>query len=483
MDIQLHNTLSGKKEIFKPIKAGEVGMYNCGPTVYDSVHIGNLRSYVFADILRRTFEYNSYAVRQIVNITDVGHLVSDGDDGDDKMTKALKRNDKPLSLEAMREVGTMYFEKYVEDLKKLNIELPAEFPRASDNIAEDIEIIKLLETKGVAYKTSDGIYFDTSKFPSYGKLGKINTDGMIEGERVKLNEEKKNPTDFALWKFDTKLGWKFEFTGAEVMGFPGWHIECSAMARKYLGQPFDIHTGGIDHVSIHHNNEIAQSEVAYSTPLANYWLHNEFVNFGGAKMAKSAGGAITLESLIDESISPLAYRYWLLTSHYRSPVNFTAEAVKASQIALIRLMTIVSEFGKSDSTIQAPQSVDISTPGKIISEYQEDFNSAINNDLDTPKAVALVWELIKDNKEYSDADKYATLLDFDRVLGLNLSKVPVVNDEAVVVIPPEIIALKDAREEARKAKDWVKADALRTEIEERGYTLIDTANGVVVGEK
>jgi cysteinyl-tRNA synthetase len=460
MEIQLYNTLSRKKEAFVALKKGKVSMYHCGPTVYDHAHIGNLRSYVFADILRRAFEYNGYNVHQVINITDVGHLTSDADEGEDKMSKALEREHKPLTLEAMQEVGTTYFQAFVEDLKQLHIELPQEFPRASEHIQEDIYLIQELEKKGIAYTTSDGVYFDTAQFPSYGKLGNIQLEHLKQGSRVTVNTEKKNPIDFALWKFDSTLGWDSPWG----KGFPGWHLECSAMSRKYLGQPFDVHTGGIDHIPTHHNNEIAQSEAAYSAPLARYWLHNEFVIQNGGKMAKSAGGFLTLKRLTDESLSPLAYRYWLLTAHYRSPVNFTHEALQAAQTALIRLMTQVREYPEG---------------GHSNTEYQHRFTTAINDDLDTPKTVALVWELAKD-QTVSDADKRATILDFDRVLGLDLAALSPLQEEP---IPAEVTALAEAREEARTEKDWKKADALREEIEARGFEVMDTPQGIKIRAK
>lgn len=454
MEIRLFNTLSRSKEIFKPLKKGAVFMYNCGPTVYDFAHIGNLRAYVFSDILRRVFEYNGYQVHQVMNITDVGHLVSDNEDGEDKMTKALKRENKPLTLESMREVASFYSDRFIDDLKSLNIELPQKFPRASDHIKEDIELISLLENKGFAYKTSDGMYFDVAKFPSYGKLGNISLVGQKAGERVIVKPLKHDPADFTLWKFDPKIGWDSPWG----KGFPGWHIECSAMSRHYLGQPFDIHTGGIDHIPVHHNNEIAQSEAAYGVPLADYWMHSAFLNSNDRKMAKSEGGFLKLSSLLDESISPLGYRYWLLTAHYRSPVDFASEAVRAAQTALIRLMQFVAA---------APET------GLISQEYRKRFNESVNDDLDMPRAVALAWELLKDSK-VSDGDKRATLIDFDRVFGLKLDSVPRIAEESV---PEEVKALVEAREEARNAKDWKKADALRTEIEARGFTVKDTDKG------
>ena len=466
-EIHLYNTLSGKKELFKPIKSGAVGIYNCGPTVYSDAHIGNLRAYVFSDILRRVFEYNDYEVKQVINITDVGHLVTDGDDGEDKMTKALKREGKPLTLEAMKEVATTYFEHFVRDLKLLNIELPEYFPRASENIPEDIEIIKILEKKEIAYKTSDGVYFDTSKFPGYGKLGNISMKHDDEGTRIAQNMEKKNHADFALWKFNKELGWESPWG----KGFPGWHIECSAMSRKYLGQPFDIHTGGTDHIPTHHNNEIAQSEAAFDKPLANYWLHGEHLVLNNAKIAKSSGNAINLSSLEENKVSPLAYRYWLLTAHYRSLVNFSLEAVLAAQNAYIRLVEAFISF-KSDKA------------GVIDGNFQDKFKTAINDDLNMPEAIALTWQMIKDH-HVSDADKRATLLDFDRVFGLGLSAVEKLDDSPASIesLPPEVFALLEARDEARAAKDWQKSDALRLEIESRGYDVKDTAEGSVLKKK
>lgn len=460
MDIKLYNTLSRSIETFTPLHKGCVSMYHCGPTVYDYAHIGNLRAYVFADILRRTLEYGGYDIKQVINITDVGHLVSDGDDGEDKMTKALKREGKPLTLESMREVATFYLERFVDDLTSLNIELPHSLPRASDHIAEDIELIKKLESNGFTYSISDGVYFDISKFSAYGKLGNISLESLKDGARIGINPEKRNPADFTLWKLDAKLGWESPWG----RGFPGWHIECSAMARAYLGQPFDIHTGGIDHIPVHHNNEIAQSEAAYGTPLATYWMHGAFVTIGDGKMAKSSGGFITLKSLADDMISPLAYRYWLLTAHYRSPVNFTLEAVRGAQNALIKLMTTVSALPEG---------------GTVSGAYKARFEASIGTDLGVAQGIALVWELLKD-ASVSDADKRATILDFDRVFGLKLGSLAPIKED---VIPAEIQVLAEAREEARKAKEWDKADALRDEIENRGYTVADTPDGIKISSK
>jgi cysteinyl-tRNA synthetase len=473
MDVTLYNTLSKQKEIFKPLKKGVVGMYHCGPTVYDRAHIGNLRSYVFADTLRRMFEYNGYSVNQVINITDVGHLASDADQGDDKMTKALMRENMPLTLGAMHDVGTKYFQAFVEDLKELNIELPQAFPRASETIQDDIDFVKKLEDKGYTYITSDGVYFDTSKFKGYGKLGGAVTEKEEIAKakaRIAGNTEKKNLRDFAIWKLSANhdvgqestapLGWDSPWG----KGFPGWHIECSVMSRNELGQPFDIHTGGIDHIPVHHNNEIAQSEAAFDHPLANYWMHNAFITIKNAKMAKSEGNFITLSTLEEEHISPLAYRYWLLTGHYRSPINFTYTAVQSAQKALIRLLATVSGF---------------SDGGVVIQAYKQRFQALINDDLDMPQAVALVWDLIKD-PAYPSENKRATIIDFDRVLGLNIAAVPHMGGHDMLTaaeVPVEITVLAEARLEARKEKDWAKADALRSEIQERGFDVVDTDDG------
>ncbi|MDP3874966.1 MAG: cysteine--tRNA ligase, partial [bacterium] len=322
MTIKLHNTLTRKLEEFKPIKPGHVGMYHCGPTVYDYAHIGNLRAYVFADILRRTFEYFDYEVKQIINITDIGHLTSDADTGDDKMVKGLKREKLPLTLDGLRRLTDKYEKAFKDDLNTLNIRKPHHFPRATDYLIQEIGLIHRLEKKGYTYKVRDGIYFDTGKLTNYGKLGGLTP--LSEGSARVETDEKKSARDFVLWKLskDGHLG----FESSWGMGFPGWHIECSAMSQELLGQPFDIHTGGIDHIPIHHNNEIAQSEAAYDTPLANFWLHNEFMTVtegptslklrGTSKMAKALGNQITLKTLIEHGSSPLAYRYFLLMAHY-----------------------------------------------------------------------------------------------------------------------------------------------------------------------
>ncbi len=462
MNIFLQNTLTGKKEKFDPIKEGEVSMYNCGPTVYNYAHIGNLRSYVFSDILRRTFEYNGLKVKQVINVTDIGHLSSDNDDGEDKMTKALKREGKPMTLEAMREVADFYFEEFKKDLSSLNIELPEKFPFASDYIQEDIDLINKLTEKGFTYKISDGIYFDISKFPEYGKLGNINISES-EQSRIGLNPEKKNSRDFAVWKFNSELGYDASFG----KGFPGWHVECSAMARKYLGQPFDIHTGGIDHIPVHHNNEIAQSEAAYGETFANFWLHNAHLNIGEDKMAKSGENFITLQTLRERKIDPLALRYIFLGARYSSPLQFSWNALEGAQTTLKRLRNILS-------VVDSINHKKITDKDNIVNEYKTKFNNLINEDLETPKALALMWEVFSDNKNISFESRKKIILDFDRVLGLELSKVESFE------IPENVQKLMKEREEARANKDFAKSDELRLEIEKLGFEVKDTPEGTII---
>lgn len=456
MVLKLHNTLSGRLEDFVPLKPEAVRLYSCGPTVYDRAHIGNLRSYIFSDLLRRTLELNGYAVRQIINITDVGHLVADGDAGEDKMMHALRRANKPLTLEAMREVAEQYAALFQADLKELNVKLPEQFPRASDHIAEDIELVKILLEKGVAYRLDDGIYFEVSEFSRYDEIFGLKTNSEVEAEfaRVTSAAGKRNHRDFALWKFSkpNEVGFESELG----RGFPGWHIECSAMARKYLDQPFDLHTGGMDHIPVHHKNEIAQSEAAYGVPLATYWLHNAFVQIDGGKMAKSLNNFYTLADLHAHHISPLAYRLWLLMGHYRSPLNFTWEAALGSQTALDRLMDKFVALGEP--------------VGEVNENYRERFLAQLNGDLNSPAALALMSELWSDEK-VTAADKKATFLYFDQGLGLGMA------DWQPLKIPAAVQALLEKREAARAAKDWPAADQLRAEIETQGFTIDDTETG------
>ena len=451
--IYLYNTLSREKEVFSPINMDEVRMYSCGPTVYDYAHIGNLRAYVFADVLRRTLLYNELKVKQIMNITDIGHLTSDADSGEDKMTKGLLRDGKELSLKNMRELAEFYTGKFKEDLEKLNIQMPDGFYFASDYVKEDIELIEKLEKKEYAYKTSDGIYFNTSKMSNYGMLWGGKREWNREGARIVENSEKKNGEDFALWKFNNKIG----FPSPWGQGFPGWHIECSAMSMKFLGEQFDIHTGGIDLIPTHHTNEIAQSESATGKkPFVKFWMHSEFIDIKNAKMAKSEGNFFKLSDIIKKEINPSTYRFWLLMGHYRTKLNFIWGALEAAQVALKRLYNLYIELGDE--------------VGKVNEEYQKKFRECINDDLNTPRGLSLLWDVIKD-ENVSPADKKATILDFDKVLGLGFENIKMEE------IPEEIGKLIKERENARADKNFKLSDELREKINSLGFDIKDTESG------
>ncbi len=448
MVLKLYNTLSRKKEIFKPIKAGEVGIYSCGPTVYWKQHIGNLKAYLFSDLLRRTLEFNGYKTKQVINITDVGHLTSDADEGEDKMEKAAAKEGKTA-----KEVADFYLKLFLEDLEKLNISEPDIWCRATEHIKEQIALIKKLEEKGFTYKTSDGIYFDTSKFKNYSKLAKLNIEGLEAGKRIDL-KEKKNKTDFALWKFSDKPGVRQqEWNSPWGLGFPGWHLECSAMSMKYLGETIDIHTGGIDHIPIHHTNEIAQSECATGKKFVNYWLHENFLTFKGEKVSKSKGGLFTLKELEEQGFDPLIYRYFILTGSYRKALDFSLDILKTAQISYQRLKNIVSDI-EDDKTINK--------------KYLEEFRKEINDDLNTPNALQVLWGLVRDTKAKG---KYQTIKEMDRVLGLKLL------EKEKLDIPKEIKGLLKKRDEARKNKDWASSDKIRDEIRRLGFEILDSAEG------
>ncbi len=473
MTIKFYNTLTREKEEFIPIDPNEVRMYSCGPTVYNYAHIGNLRAYIFTDILRKTLEYSGFKVKQIMNITDIGHLSSDADSGEDKMTKGLLRDGKELTLKNMRELAEFYTEKFKNDLQALNIKLPDGMYFASDYVQEDIDLIKKLEEKGYIYKTSDGVYFDTSRMPDYGALwgglpaGRQEKENKNDGfARISKNPEKKNPEDFALWKFNNKIG----FESPYGKGFPGWHIECSAMSIKFLGEQFDIHTGGIEHIDIHHTNEIAQSECATGKkPFVKYWLHNEWVLFGNRKMAKADNTFLKLNDLKEKNINPIAYRFLILMANYRSKVNFNQEALEGAEIALKRLYSLYLGLGPST------ESTGKDAIGEVDKTYQEKFKEYIGDDLDTPKAIALLWDLIKD-ESISPADKKATILDFDKVLGLDFKNL---KEE---IIPEEVKTLAENRELARKNKDYKKSDELRAKINSLGYEVKDSSLGYKISK-
>lgn len=452
--LKLFNTLTRQLEEFKPIDAGKVRMYTCGPTVYWDATIGNFRCYVLEDILVRTLELNGYEVTRALNITDVGHLVSDSDEGEDKMEKGARRENKTVW-----EIAEQYSNRFVESAVKLNIKIPPKplLCRATDHIPEQIELVRILMDKGFAYKISDGVYFDTSKFPNYGQLSRQKAEEKEEGARVDINPEKRNKTDFALWKFSPKDGKRqMEWESPWGVGFPGWHAECSAMAHKYLGQPFDIHCGGVDHIPVHHENEIAQSEAAYGAKLADYWWHNEFLLVDGQKMSKSLGNVYTVPDLEAKGFDPLALRYFYLGAHYRQIQNFTFEALTAAQNALRRLWSYSRELDEG---------------GAVLADIQADFSSALDDDLNTSKALAAVWKMVEG--DYPAADKGATLLWMDKVLGLDLEKYV----GKRIDIPENVKTLLAQRQAARDSKDWAESDNLRKTIEERGWTVEDTKDG------
>lgn len=457
-DIRIYNTKTKSTEHFSPIKNKSIGIYSCGPTVYHYAHIGNLRAYIFADVLRRMFVEAGYTVNHVINITDVGHMVGDGDDGQDKLEKGAAREGKNVW-----EVAKLYTDAFFDDITALNI--PKDkytFPRATDHIREQIGLISALEIAGHTYTISDGVYFDTSTFPRYADFAHLDIEGLKSGARVEENTEKRNITDFALWKFSPKNEQRqMEWESPWGKGFPGWHIECSAMSMKYLGESFDVHTGGIDHIPVHHTNEIAQSECVTGKTYANYWMHVNFLNDTSGKMSKSNNDFLRLQTLIEKGYSPLVYRYYTLTAHYRREMDFSFENLDGAATAYHKLENWCASHS--------------SQAGVISQEYQKQFNEIIYNDLNTPQALALIWTLLKDEK-ISDNDKYATIISFDIVLGLNLREA---KNESVT-IPENVKILMEARASARLTHNFTESDRLRDEISKLGYLIKDTPLGQAV---
>ncbi len=456
MSLRIYNTLTRKKEEFKSINPNEVKMYSCGPTVYYFAHIGNLRAYLFMDNLRRVLKYNGYKLTHAMNITDVGHLVSDADEGEDKMLKAAKRENKnPF------EIAEFYTNAFLADMKKLNIDMPEIICKATEHIHVMEEYLKKIIENGYAYETKDTIYFDTSKLDKYGVLSNRNIEEQKAGARVDLDEEKKNPTDFALWikapenhlmKWDTFWG----------TCYPGWHLECSAMSEKYLGKVFDIHTGGMDHIPVHHENEIAQAKGYCGELPANYWMHIDFLQVDGGKMSKSLNNLYTLKDLEEKGYLPEVYRMFNFSSHYKKPINFTFEAMDAAKTALNRLREGYKKHLTGNDEV----------PEEEIKEFEERFLDAINDDLNMPLALSVIWDVIKYEKK---SDKLAKLLlKFDTVLGLNIDK------EEKIELPEEILKIVEERKLARENKDWKKSDELRDKLSNLGYTVKDTKDGMEI---
>jgi cysteinyl-tRNA synthetase len=500
MPLKLFNTLSRKKEDFKPLKDNEVGMYTCGPTVYLYAHIGNLRAYLFEDILKRVLTLNGFKVKHVMNITDVGHLTSDSDTGEDKVELSAQKENRTAW-----EIAEFYTKIFFEDLRRLNILMPDIICKATDHIKEIEELIKKLEKKGVAYRIDDGIYFNTAKFKNYGKMAKLDLKKLKPGARVERNPQKINPYDFALWKFSPRnqkrqMEWNFEEelslndeeykklkglseenlnvkilnvidsgkikkVSVNLIGFPGWHIECSAMSMKYLGNPFDIHCGGIDHIPIHHTNEIAQSEAATGKQFVKYWLHGAFLVLEkSAKMAKSGENFLTLQTLVENDYSPLDYRYFSLTAHYRSELKFSWKNLESAKKSLQTLREHIKTLKKDKN---GKTSVD------KVRKYKKKFEDAINDDLNTPEALSVMWEVLRSKEQISSNDKLRLILEFDRIFGLKLGE-----EEVEEKLTEEIENLIRKREEARKAKDFETADDIRDELKEMGIILEDAVTGV-----
>src|SRR3989338_403680 len=468
-----YNSLTGRLEKFTPLDSGKVKMYHCGPTVYNFAHIGNIRPYITADLLKRMFLYFDYEVTQIINITDVGHLQSDGDEGEDKVEIGARREGK-----SALEITEKYARAFFEDLAALGVDTNGTiFPRATAHIGEQIALIKILEEKGYTYKTGDGIYFNTGLMPDYGVLGSIKNISIREGARIGINSEKKDPHDFALWKFSPvpssgALRREQEWPSPWGIGFPGWHIECSAMAMQYLGDTFDIHTGGIDHLPVHHNNEIAQSQSATGEKLANYWMHSEFITVEGKKISKSLGNSILVKDLKDRAIHPLALRYWFLGAHYRSPINFTWDAIKGADTALRKLYKIYKE--RLD-----PEHSDV-----FESPALDDFMASVSHDLDTPKSLAILWQVVNDEK-ISGQEKKFLFVKFDKILGLGISRInrelgAATERVSEADIPLSVMLMLKDRETARAARDFERADSLRDRIKREGFNIIDDDDGPIL---
>ena len=463
MDIYFYNTLTRKKELFKPIDEKEVRIYSCGPTVYKDATIGNMRTSIFQDVLRRVLRYNGYKLKHVMNITDVGHLVSDGDEGEDKMVKSAREEHK-----SPEEIANHYTKLFFDDLKALNVETPEIVCKATDHIKEMLEYVKVLVKKGYAYETSTAIYFDVSKLDKYPVLSNLNVEEQKAGARVEVDKEKKNPYDFALWikapenhlmKWDSPWG----------PSYPGWHIECSAMGQKYLGEQFDIHTGGIDLIPTHHENEIAQSKGYCGKIPAKFWLHGEYLLINGGKMSKSLGNVYLLKDIINKGYNPLSYKLFTYSSHYRNKLNFTWEGMEASEKAFERL--------KKGYKLHLNGTDDVEDD--VINEYEERFHKAINDDLNMPLAMSIVWEVVRYQKKSSKLAKL--LLKFDEVLGLKIDEDD--NNIKELEVPEEILKLVEQRKVARENKNWEESDRLRDVINDKGYIIKDTKDGVEISKK
>lgn len=459
MPLKLYNTLTRRIEDFAPLDRNRVGLYACGPTVYDFAHIGNLRAYIFEDVLRRSLEFDGYRVKHVMNITDVGHLVSDADVGDDKMMKAISREGLPPTIASLRELADRYTAAFLADLDSLNILRPHVMPKATDHVPQMIAMIETMVEKGFAYETASAVYFDVKKFATYTQLSRqpLEDKNVAVRKEVEADPAKRHPADFALWfklagkKKEHVMHWPSPWGE----GFPGWHIECSAMSREHLGFPFDIHCGGEDHIGVHHTNEIAQNEAVFGQPAVRWWMHGAFLDLGKVKMAKSAGTFVRLANVVERGIDPLAFRYLCLNTHYRQKLNFSWEALEGGNQALGKLRAFVS-------------AVEVGNVG--CAGYEERFGAAISDDLNLPQALGIAWELIADPEMPAGA-KRKTLEQFDRIFGFGLPSL------RPAQIPAEVLALVEERERARAARDWRRSDELRHAVEALGYGIEDTPAG------
>ena len=466
MAVKLYNTLTKQKNDFIPLNGNEVRIYSCGPTVYSYAHIGNFRTYIFVDNLRRVLEYNGYILKHVMNITDVGHLESDADEGEDKMEKAAKKEKK-----SPYEIAEFYTKAFFEDMDKLNIERPEIIAKATDHINDMLEFAKEIVANGYGYETSTAIYFDVSKLDKYPVLSNRNIDEQIAGARVDVDPEKKNPYDFAIWiKAPENHIMKWESQWG--LSYPGWHLECSAMSRKYLGEVFDIHTGGVDHIPTHHENEIAQSKGAFGKIPAKTWMHVEFLQVDGGKMSKSLGNVYTITQLEEKGIEPLAYKLFCYTAHYRTKLNFTFDGVMASQKALNRLRESYIKHLNGNDKIEE----------EFLKESKNKFLDAINDDLNMPLAMGIVWEIARNEKKSSKLSEL--LLEFDKVLGLDLkNSEKYLKKQAETNIPQAVKELLEKRKVARIEKNWELSDKIRDEINNKGYIVKDTKEGMTIEKK
>ncbi len=456
------NTLSGSKELFVPLKPGIALIYSCGPTVYNRAHIGNLRAYVFSDTIARVLEAAGYRVRRVINITDVGHLVNDADGGEDKMTVGAQREHTTPAALAER-----YMKLFMDDLAELNIATDdILFPRATGYIKEQIALAKTIEEKGFAYRLPDGLYFDVQKFPGYGKLGGLSHARLEAGARVAVAAGKRSPADFVLWR-TARRGDLQQWDSPWGRGNPGWHIECSAMIRALLGQEIDIHTGGEDHISIHHNNEIAQSEAANGRPFVRYWMHGAFLLMGGDKASKSLGNVVYLSEVIEKGFSPLAVRYFFLQAHYRTPLSFSFEALAGASSALERLWKLANDIAHESKHRSAR------------SEARERFLAAMRDDLATPQALSILWDTLR-SEEYAPEEKWGLLEDAEAHLGLSLLAPPLPEAVAKTDAPEDIREMLVRREASRASGNFAEADRIRDAISHRGYRVDDGPQGPVL---